>query len=63
MVVIKWSNKIKGQIVKVDGPQCCGLYKEDNESITPWSGTEPDAKMNSFTWSTEENYWIVLGGQ
>ena len=53
MVVIKLSDAIKGQRVKVDGPQCGGLYKEDNESITPWSGTDPDAKINSFTWSTE----------
>ena len=63
MVVIKWLDTIKGQRVKVDGPQCGGLYKEDNESIIPWAGTDPDAKMNSFTWSTEENDWIFLGGQ
>ena len=55
MVVIKWSDAIKGRRVKVDGPQCGGLYKGDNGSIIPWSGTDPDAKMNSFTWSTEEN--------
>ena len=63
MVVIKWSDAIKGPRFKVDGPQCGGLYKEDNESIIPWSGTDPDTKMNSFTWSTEENYWIFLGNQ
>ena len=55
MVVIKWSNAIQGRRVKVDGPQCGGLYKEDIESIISWSGTDPDAKMNCFTWSTEEN--------
>ena len=63
MVVIKWSDAIKGQRVKVDGPRCGGLYKEDDESIILWSGTDPDAKMNSFTWSTEENDWIFLGNQ
>ena len=62
-MVIKWSDAIKGSRVKVDGPQCGGLYKEDNESIIPWSGTDPDSKMNSFTWSTEENDWFFLGGQ
>ena len=61
MVVIKWSVAIKESRVKVDGPQCGGLYKEDHKSIIPWSGTDPDANMNSFTWSTEENYWIFLG--
>ena len=53
MVVIKWSDAIKGPRVKVDGPLCGGLYKEDHGSIITWSGTDPDAKMNSFTWSTE----------
>ena len=28
MVVIKWLYSIQGQRVKVDGPQCGGLYKE-----------------------------------
>ena len=63
MVVIKWSDEIKGSIVKVDGPQCGGLYQEDNGYIIPWSGTDPYAKINSFTWSTEENDWILLGKQ
>ena len=58
MVVIKLSNAIKGSRFKVDGPLCCGLYKEDHVSIIPWLGTDPDANMNSFTWSTEENDWI-----
>ena len=63
MVVTKWADAIKGRRVKVDGPQCGGLYKEDHGYMIPWSGTDPNAKMNSFTWSTEENDWIFLGGQ
>ena len=63
MVVIKWADAIKGLRVKVDGPQCGGLYKENNGSIIPWLGTDPDSKMNSFTWSTEGNDWIFLGAQ
>ena len=63
MVVIKWSDAIKGPRDKVDGPQCSGLYKEDNGSIIPWSGTNPDAKMNYFTCSTKDNDWILLGDQ
>ena len=61
MVVIKGSDAIKGPRVKVDGPLCGGLYKEDHGSIFNQSGTEPYSKVNSFTWSTDENYWIVLG--
>ena len=53
MVVMKWSDEIKGPRVKVDVPLCGGLYKEYHGSIVPWSGTYPDAKMNSFTWYKE----------
>ena len=62
-VVIKWSDATKGPRVKVDGPLCGGLYKEDHGSIIPWSGTYPDVKMNYFTCSTNENDWIILGDQ
>ena len=34
-----------------------------HQSIVPWSGTDPDAKMNSFTWSTNDNDYIILGDQ
>ena len=63
MVVIKWSDAIKGPLVKVYGPLCGGLYKEDHEYIIPWSVTDPGGNMNYFTWSKEENEWIVLGDQ
>ena len=63
MVIIKWSYAIKGPRVKVYGPLCGGLYKKDHVSIIPLSGTDPDTKMNYFTWSTEENDWIFLGDQ
>ena len=51
MVVIKWSDAIKGPIVTVDGQQCSGLYKEDHGYIIPWSGIDPYSKMNSFNFS------------
>ena len=63
MVVIKWPDAIKGPRVIVDGTLCGVLYKEYHGSIIPWSGTDPDAKMNCFTWSTEENDWVFLGNQ
>ena len=63
MVVIKWPDAIKGPRVKVDGPLCGELYKEDHGSIITWSRTDQDSKMNSFTWSKEENDWIFLGDQ
>ena len=63
MVVIKWSDAIKGPKFKVDGPLCGGLYKKSHGSIIPWSKTDLYAKMNSFTWSKNENDWIILGDQ
>ena len=63
MVVIHWSDAINGPIVKLDGPLCGVLYKEDHGYIVPWSGTDPYANLNSSTCSKEENDWIVLGDQ
>ena len=57
---MKWSYAIKGPRVN---PLCGGLYKEDHGSIVSWSGKDPDAKLNLFTWSQKENAWIVLGDQ
>ena len=61
MVVITWSYAIKGERVKLYGTLGDKLYKEYRGSIVPWSVTDPDAKLNSFIWSKEDNYWIVLG--
>ena len=61
MVVIKWSDSIKGPRVKVDGPQCGELYQEYHGSIITWSGTDTDTKINSFPWSTDDDDCIVLG--
>ena len=58
MVVVKWSDKVEGSGDDIDQPLCGGLYKEEKD-IVPWSGTDPDAKMNCFTWSKENNDWIV----
>ena len=58
MLFLKCSDSIKGPIVKVDGPLCGGLYKEDNVYIAPWSGTDPYSKLDCFTWSKEDNDWI-----
>ena len=63
MVVIKWPDVIKGSRVEVYGPLCGVLYKEDRGSIIPWSGTDPDSKINYFTWLTNYNDWTILGDQ
>ena len=56
MVVIKWSENVEGLGNNIDSLLCGGLYKEEDDSLVPWSGTYPDAKMNCFTWSKEKKY-------
>ena len=55
MVVVKWSDKVEGSGDDTDSPLCGGLYKEEEDSLVPWSGTYQDAKMNCFTWSKVNN--------
>ena len=62
MVVVKWSEKVEGSGDDIYLPLCGGLYKEETD-IVPWSGTDPDAKMNCFTWSKVNNDWIVSEDQ
>ena len=57
-VVDKWSENVEVSGDNIDSPLCGGLYKEETD-IFPQSGTDPDAKMNSFTWSKEDNDLIV----
>ena len=59
MVVVKQSDKVKGSGDNIDSPLCGGLYKEEDYLLVPWSGTDPDAKMNCFTWSKVNDDWIV----
>ena len=63
MVVIEWSEKVEGSGDNIYSPMCGGLYKEEDGSIVLWSGIDPDAKMNCFTWSKEKNDWIVTEDQ
>ena len=46
MVVVKWSDKVEGYGDDIDLPLCGGLYKKEEDSLVPWSGTDPDAKIN-----------------
>ena len=63
MVVVKWSDKVEGSGDDIDLPLCGGLYKKEEDFLVPWSVTDPDAKINCFTWSNEGNDWIVSGDQ
>ena len=59
MVVVKWSDKAEGTGDNTDSPLCGGLYKKEENSLVPWSGTDPDTKMNCFTGPKENNDWII----
>ena len=50
---------MEGSGDNIYSPLCGGLYKEEDNSLVIWSGTDPDANMNCFTWSKEKKYWIV----
>ena len=50
---------MEGSGENINSPLCGGLYKEEDDSLVSWSGEDPDAKMNCFTWSKEDNGWIV----
>ena len=47
----------------IDSPLCRRLYKGEDDSLVTWSGTDPYAKMNRFTWSKYDNDFIVPGDQ
>ena len=49
MVVVKLSDKVEESGDKIDVPLCGGLYKEEDDYLVPWSGTDPDSKMNCLT--------------
>ena len=53
MVVVKWLDKVDGYGDNIYSPLCNGLYKEEENSLVPWSVTDTDANMNCFTWSKE----------
>ena len=63
MVVVKWSDKVEGSGDNVDAPLCGGLYKENDDYLVPWSGTDQYTKINCFTWSKEDNDLIEPGDQ
>ena len=46
MLVFKWSDNVEGYGDNIDAPLCGRLYKEEYDSLVPWSGTDPYAKMN-----------------
>ena len=59
MLVIKYSDKVEGSGDNIDSPLYGGLYKEEEDSLVPWSETDSYAKMNSFTWSKHKDDSIV----
>ena len=46
MVVIKWSEKMQGCGDNIYLPLCGGSYKEEDDYLVPWSGTDPYANMD-----------------
>ena len=63
MVVVKCTDKVEGFGYNIDSPLCGVLYKEEDNHLVPWSVTDPDSKMNCFTWSKQNNDCIVPDDQ
>ena len=42
MVVIKWLENVEGSGDNIYSPLSGGLYKEQDYSLVPWSGIDPD---------------------
>ena len=61
MVVIKLSEKVEGYGDNIYLTLCGVLYKEDDNSLFPLSGTYPYTKMNFSNCSKENNDWIIPG--
>ena len=61
MAVVKWSVKVEESRDNIDAPLCGGLYKEEDDSLVPWSGSYVYANMNCFNWSKDNSDWIVPG--
>ena len=59
MVVVKWLDKVEGSGDKKYTPLCGSLYKEEDDYLVSWSGTDPFANTNSFVCSKENNDWVV----
>ena len=49
--------------INIDSPLCGEVYREEDNSLVPWSGTDLDAKMNCFTWYKDNNDWMIPGDQ
>ena len=48
MIAVKWSEKVEGYGDHIEFFLCGGLYKKEDKYLVPWSGIDPDAKMNCF---------------
>ena len=62
IVDVKWSEKVEGSGYSIYSRMCGGLYKEEEDSLVPWSGTDPDAKVNFIILVFWNNPIIVLFG-
>ena len=59
MTVLNWSEKVEGLRHKTDAPVCGGLYKDEENYIVTWSGTDPNSNMNCFSWSIQYSDCVV----
>ena len=57
---VKLDGALAGQAINM--PICGGIFKDKNQDktlIIPWSGTDPDSKINCYSWSKDERKWQI----
>ena len=52
-----WKSQLPTEPEQVQ-PIFSDLFKDCEDNIIPWSGTDPDTNVNCFTWNIELTDWI-----
>ena len=62
--VLKWNDTVAAISKGVPVPQCGGIFKdvkggEDKVTFVPFVGTDPDRKINCWSWDQKEDEWTI----
>ena len=63
MIVVKCSDAVECLGDKIYDPLCGRLFKAGDEYIVHGSLKDPDAKINFFTWSKDNDDYIFTGSK
>ena len=52
-----WDDQLPAKPEAVQ-PMFGGLFKDSEDKLIPWSGTDPDSNINCYSWDTSLEKWI-----